>query len=48
MAALMKIIRAWLENTAPGQIIEAAAYALMLLMVLAYFTGHGAFIYEAF
>ena len=24
------------------------AYAAMLLLVLSYFTGHGAFIYEAF
>ena len=48
MAALMKKLRAWLTGSAPGQIIQAAAYAVMLLLVLAYFTGHGAFIYEAF
>jgi hypothetical protein len=48
MVALVKKIRAWLENSAPGQLLQAVAYAAMALLVLAYFTGHGAFIYEAF
>ena len=48
MAGIVKKIQAWLANTAPGQIVEALIYAAMLLMTLAYFTGHGAFIYEAF
>ncbi|HIQ88103.1 MAG TPA: hypothetical protein IAD33_11570 [Candidatus Scatomorpha gallistercoris] len=48
MAALVKKIKAWLNDSAPGQVIQVIAYAVMLLLVLSYFTGHGAFIYEAF
>lgn len=48
MAALMKKVKAWIDGTAAGQLVQVIAYALMLLAVLAYFTGHGAFIYEAF
>ena len=48
MAALMKKLRGWLEDSAVGQVLQAVAYAVMLLLVLAFFTSHGAFIYEAF
>ena len=48
MAALIKKLRNWLENTPPGQLVQVAAYTAMLLLTLAFFTGHGAFIYEAF
>ncbi len=48
MAALVKKLKSWLENTPLGQAVQVIAYAVMLLLVLAYFTGHGAFIYEAF
>ena len=48
MAALMKKIRAWLNSSPLGQVVQVVAYAVMLLLVLAYFTGHGAFIYKAF
>ena len=48
MAALIKKFRGWLEDSVAGQILQVAAYAVMLLLVLSFFTGHGAFIYEAF
>lgn len=48
MAALMKKLKNWLNASAPGQVLQVIAYAVMLLLVLSYFTGHGAFIYEAF
>lgn len=31
-----------------GQLLELTAYAVMLVLVLIYFTGNGVFIYEAF
>ena len=48
MAALVKKLKTWLSATPAGQLVQVVAYAVMLLLVLAYFTGHGAFIYEAF
>ena len=48
MAALMKKIKTWLNATPAGQVVQVIAYAVLLLLVLSYFTGHGAFIYEAF
>ncbi len=48
MAALIKKFKTWLEDTPLGQVLQVVAYAAMLLLVLSYFTGHGAFIYEAF
>lgn len=35
-------------NTPVGRVLELIAYAVMLLLVLVYFTGNGVFIYEAF
>lgn len=48
MAALIKKFKTWLEDTPLGQVLQVVVYAAMLLLVLSYFTGHGAFIYEAF
>lgn len=36
------------KNKLPWRIAEVLAYALMLLAVLAFFTGNGEFIYEGF
>ncbi len=35
-------------KTPVGQTLELLAYAVMLALVLIYFTGNGVFIYEAF
>ncbi len=45
MAAFLKRCRAFLETPA-GQILEALFYAVLLALVLIYFTGNGQFIYE--
>ena len=42
MAALMK----WLKKQ--KEYLSVLGYAAMLLAVLAFFSGHGAFIYEGF
>lgn len=47
MAGIVKKWNAFLK-TKPGRILELLAYAVMLALVLIYFTGNGAFIYEAF
>lgn len=47
MAVLIKRIQAFLKTPA-GQILTAVVYAVMLLLVLMFFTGNGQFIYEAF
>ena len=35
-------------KTPVGRVLELLLYAIMLLLVLVYFTGNGVFIYEAF
>lgn len=47
MAALIKKWKAFRKTTV-GRILELVVYAAMLSLVLIYFTGNGAFIYEAF
>lgn len=47
MAGFIKWLKA-LKDTPAGAAAEVIVYALMLLSVLAFFTGHGAFIYEGF
>ncbi len=47
MAALLKKLKA-LRGTTVGIFLEAAVYAVMLALVLMFFTGNGQFIYEAF
>lgn len=37
-----------LQNSIPGKIITALVYLIMAALVLMFFTGNGAFIYEAF
>lgn len=47
MAAVIE----WLKKSATtpmGRALEILVYALMLLAVLMFFSGNGAFIYEAF
>lgn len=45
MASLLKHWKTW--KTRPGfRALELIAYAVMLLLVLIYFTGNGEFIYE--
>ena len=34
-------------KTPPGRLLEALFYAVLLALVLIYFTGNGQFIYEA-
>ena len=46
MAGKVKKNSFW--KTPVGRILELLAYAVMLLLVLIYFTGNGVFIYEAF
>lgn len=47
MAGIVKKWKKFLQTT-PGRILELFVYAVMLALVLIYFTGNGAFIYEAF
>ncbi len=47
MAEFLKRCKAFLSTPA-GQILTAVVYAVMLLLVLMFFTGNGQFIYEAF
>lgn len=47
MAGIVKRWKSFLK-TRPGRILELLAYAVMLALVLIYFTGNGTFIYEAF
>lgn len=47
MAVLIKRLKAFLQTPA-GQILSGIVYAVMLLLVLMFFTGNGQFIYEAF
>lgn len=47
MAGIVKRWKFFLK-TRPGRILELLAYAVMLGLVLIYFTGNGTFIYEAF
>jgi len=45
----MAAVIAWwrrFRDTLPGQILLAAVYAAMLILVLICFTGNGQFIYE--
>ncbi len=47
----MAAIIDWIKKTAStpfGKVLEALVYALMILAVLMFFSGNGAFIYEAF
>ena len=41
-----KIIR--YSKTPVGTVVLACVYAIMLILVLIFYTGNGAFIYEAF
>ncbi len=45
MASILKYFRAFFK-TPVGQILEALFYAVLLALVLIYFTGNGQFIYE--
>lgn len=47
MAALVKKWKAFRKTTV-GRILELLVYAVMLALVMVYFTGNGVFIYEAF
>jgi len=47
MAQFVKKLRAFWKTPA-GRVISAVAYALMLTLIVVYFTGNGEFIYEAF
>ncbi len=47
MAALLKKWKDFRKTTV-GRILELFVYAVMLALVLIYFTGNGVFIYEAF
>ena len=47
MADLLQRLKAFFPTPA-GQILSAVVYAVMLLLVLTFFTGNGQFIYEAF
>ncbi len=47
MAGFIKKWKAFWD-TKIGRVLEMIAYALMLILVLVYFTGNGVFIYEAF
>lgn len=46
MAAWLMAFKKQLENTIGGAVLTAAVYAIMLLLVLLYFTGNGEFLYE--
>lgn len=43
-----KLMRAWekVKGTLWGTLLIAAVYAVMLLLVLMFFTGNGQFLYE--
>ena len=47
MADLIKRLKSFL-GTPTGQVLTAVVYAVMLLLMLMFFTGNGQFIYEAF
>ena len=47
MAALVKKWKAFRKTTV-GRILELLVYAVMLALVMVYFTGNGVFIYEGF
>jgi hypothetical protein len=47
MAKLITRIRSFL-TTPFGVVLEAIFYAVLLLLVMAFFTGNGQFIYEAY
>ena len=47
MAGIVKKWKKFLQ-TKPGRVLELAAYAVMLALVMIWFTGNGTFIYEAF
>ena len=47
MARFMKKVRQY-RQTPAGRFVEALLYAVMLTLVLIYFTGNGQFIYEFF
>lgn len=47
MAAFVKKWKTFRQSTV-GRILELVVYAVMLALVLVYFTGNGVFIYEAF
>jgi len=47
VAALVKKWKAFRKTTV-GRILELLVYAVMLALVMVYFTGNGVFIYEAF
>lgn len=47
MAMFINKIKAFFQ-TSPGLIILGCIYGIMLLTVLMFYTGAGAFIYEAF
>ena len=44
------VVKKWkaFKKTVPGRILELVVYAVMLALVMIYFTGNGVFIYEAF
>ena len=37
-----------LRGTLPGKALAAVAYAIMIILILIFFSGHGEFIYETF
>lgn len=47
MAAIIEFFKN-LPDTPLGAVLSVVGYTLMLMLVLAFFTGHGAFIYEGF
>lgn len=47
MAGIVKKAKTFLQ-TPLGRVIELIVYAIMLVLVCIYFTGHGVFIYEIF
>lgn len=47
MGKLIKRIKQFAETPA-GTVVSVIVYAAMLALVLAFFEGHGAFIYEGF
>lgn len=46
MAAWLTTMKKWLEDSVPGAVLTAAFYAVLLMLVLLYFTGNGEFLYE--
>lgn len=47
MATMIRKIRAFFA-TPMGIAVEALVYAVMLILIMSFFTGNGQFIYEAF